>query len=235
MIKEPIPIRPGMHYIMGGIKTDVDGQTNLPGVYAAGECACVSVHGGNRLGANSLLDTIVFGERSGNHAAEASRNVDFVEFNVEHAVKSEEKRLQELLDRPANGDRIASVRLGMGESMNRNLAVYRNQEGMEETLGDLEHLVERFKTVPVENKGKVFNTDLVFALELGFMLDVSPGIVVSALDRKDSRGAQARTDYPDRDDENWMKHLVVRKGETGPEISYAPVSITKWQPEERKY
>ena len=235
MIKDPIPIRPGMHYIMGGIKTDVDGLTNLPGVYAAGECACVSVHGGNRLGANSLLDTIVFGERSGNHAAEASRSVDFVEFNVEHAVRGEEKRLQELLDRPANGDRIASVRLGMGESMNRNLAVFRNQEGMEESLGDMEQLVERFKTVPVENKGKVFNTDLVFALELGFMLDVAPSIVVSALDRKDSRGAQARTDYPDRDDENWMKHLVVRKGETGPEISYSPVSITRWEPEERKY
>ena len=235
MIKEPIPIRPGMHYIMGGIKTDVDGLTNLPGVYAAGECACVSVHGGNRLGANSLLDTIVFGERSGNHAAMASRDVDYVEFNVEHAVRNEEKRLQELLDRPANGDRIASVRLGMGESMNRNLAVYRNQEGMEESLGDLDQLQERFKTVPVENKGKVFNTDLVFALELGFMLDVAPGIVVSALDRKDSRGAQARTDYPDRDDENWMKHLVVHKGETGPEITYAPVSITRWEPEERKY
>ena len=183
----------------------------------------------------SLLDTIVFGERSGNHAAEASRSVDFVEFNVENAVRNEERRLQELLDRPANGDRIASVRLGMGESMNRNLAVFRNQEGMEESLGDMEHLQERYRTVPVENKGKVFNTDLVFALELGFMLDVAPSIVVSAMDRKDSRGAQARTDYPDRDDENWMKHLVVRKGETGPEISYAPVSITKWQPEERKY
>ena len=235
MIKEPIPIRPGMHYIMGGIKTDVDGQTNVPGVYAAGECACVSVHGGNRLGANSLLDTIVFGERSGNHAAEASRAVDYVEFNVDHAVRKEEKRIQEFLDRPVNGDRIGSVRLGMGESLNRNLAVYRNQEGMEETLGDLEQLQERFKTVPVDNKGKVFNTDLVFALELGFMLDVAPSVVVSAIDRKDSRGAQARTDYPARDDENWMKHLVTSKGETGPEVSYAPVSITRWEPEERKY
>ncbi len=123
----------------------------------------------------------------------------------------------------------------MGESMNRNLAVYRNQEGMEETLGDLEQLQERFKTVPVENKGKVFNTDLVFGLELGFMLDVAPSIVVSAIDRKDSRGAQARTDYPNRDDENWMKHLVCSAGETGPEVSYAPVSITRWEPEERKY
>ena len=235
MITDPIPIRPGMHYMMGGIKTDIDGQTNLPGVYAAGECACVSVHGGNRLGANSLLDTIVFGERSGTHAAEASRNTDYVEFNVEQTVKNEEQRIQALLDRPNNGDRIANIRLGMGDSMNRNLAVYRNQEGMEETLGDLEQLAQRFKTVPVDNKGKIFNTDLVFSLELGFMLDCAKPIVVSALDRKDSRGAQARTDFPKRDDENWMKHLVVTKGETGPELTYSPVSITKWTPEERKY
>ena len=235
MITDPIPIRPGMHYMMGGIKTDIDGQTNLPGDYAAGECACVSVHGGNRLGANSLLDTIVFGERSGTHAAEASRNVDYVEFNVEQTVKNEEQRIQALLDRPNNGDRIANIRLGMGDSMNRNLAVYRNQEGMEETLGDLEQLAQRFKTVPVDNKGKIFNTDLVFGLELGFMLDCAKPIVVSALDRKDSRGAQARTDFPKRDDENWMKHLVVTKGETGPELTYSPVSITRWTPEERKY
>jgi succinate dehydrogenase / fumarate reductase flavoprotein subunit len=181
------------------------------------------------------LDTIVFGERSGNHAAEASRGTDYVEFDVDHAVKKEQDRIQEFLDRPKNGDRIASVRLDMGESMNRNLAVYRNQEGMEKTLGDLEQLSKRFETVPVENKGKVFNTDLVFGLELGFMLDCAPPIVMSALDRKDSRGAQARTDFPNRDDENWMKHLVVKKGETGSELSYSPVSITKWTPEERKY
>jgi succinate dehydrogenase / fumarate reductase flavoprotein subunit len=235
MITDPIPIRPGMHYAMGGIRTNIDGQTNLPGVYAAGECACVSVHGGNRLGANSLLDTIVFGERSGNHAAEASRNADYVEFNVDQAVRNEEKRIQDLLDRPQNGDRIAAVRLGMGDSMNRNLAVYRNEEGMKETLVDLVDLEKRFETVPVENKGKVFNTDLVFALELGFMLNCATPIAMSALDRKDSRGAQARTDYPDRDDENWMKHLVIKKGEVGPELSYAPVSITQWTPEERKY
>jgi succinate dehydrogenase / fumarate reductase flavoprotein subunit len=207
----------------------------LAGVYAAGEAACVSVHGGNRLGANSLLDTIVFGERSGNHAADACRNTDYIEFNVDQAVKKEEKRIQELLDRPQNGDRIASVRLGMGESMNRNLAVYRNEEGMQETLGDLTELQKRYETVPVDNKGKIFNTDLVFGLELGFMLDCAPTIAMSALDRKDSRGAQARTDYPDRDDENWMKHLVIKKGEVGPELTYAPVSITQWTPEERKY
>ena len=235
MATDPIPIRPGMHYIMGGIKTDVDGQTNLPGVYAAGECACVSVHGGNRLGANSLLDTIVFGERSGNDAAARARDSEYVEFDVDAVVKKEKERVQSMLDRPKNGDRVASIRLGLGESMNENLAVFRDQAGMEQTLRDLADLRERYAAVPIDNKGKVFNTDLVFALELGFMLDCSHTIAVSALDRKDSRGAQARTDYAQRDDENWMKHVVVAKSDQGPEISYLPVSITKWTPEERKY
>ena len=235
MIKEPIPIRPGMHYMMGGIKTDVDGLTNLPGVYAAGECACVSVHGGNRLGANSLLDTIVFGQRSGAHAARVSREMEYIEFDVDETVRREQQRIQDILDRPQNGDRVGDVRLGMGQSMNRNLAVYREENGMQETMHDLQGLKERYRNVPVDNKGRVFNTDLVFALELGFMLDCAETIAMSALDRKDSRGAQARTDYPNRDDENWMKHIVASKGEEGPEISYSPVSITKWTPEERKY
>ena len=235
MAKEPIPIRPGMHYMMGGIKTDVDGLTNLPGVYAAGECACVSVHGGNRLGANSLLDTIIFGQRSGNHAADACRGLEYVEFDVEAVVKREQERIQGILDRPQNGDRIASVRLAMGQTMNKNLAVFREQAGMEETLHDLEGLKERYAIVPVDSKGRVFNTDLIFALELGFMLDCAEAITVSAQDRKDSRGAQFRTDYPDRDDESWMKHVVVTKGEVGPDISYLPVTITQWTPEVRKY
>ena len=235
MVEEPIPIRPGMHYMMGGIKTDVNGLTNLPGVYAAGECACVSVHGGNRLGANSLLDTIVFGERAGNHAAEAALGMDYMEFDVDAVVKQQQGLIQEMLDRPQNGDRVAAVRLDMGQSMNNNLAVYRNQAGMEETLRDLTDLDQRYSKVPVDNKGRIFNTDLVFALELGFMLDCAEAITVSALDRKDSRGAQSRTDYPARDDENWMKHVVVAKGEVGPDVSYLPVSITQWTPEERKY
>ena len=235
MIRDPIPIRPGMHYMMGGVKTDVDGLTNVPGIYAAGECACVSVHGGNRLGANSLLDTIVFGQRAGDHAAAATRSKEFVNLSEDGVRKKEENRIQQMLDRPNNNDRVGSIRLGMGESLNRNLAVYRNQSGMEETIYDLRQLKERYAHVPVDNKGSVFNTDLVFALELGFMLDCAETITSSALERKDSRGAQARTDYPDRDDENWMKHIVVNKGEEGPELSYLPVSITQWTPEERKY
>ncbi len=235
MIREPVPIRPGMHYIMGGIKTDIDGQTNVPGVYAAGECANVSVHGGNRLGANSLLDTIVFGERSGDHAAAASKSLAFIDFDEAQAVARERRRLQDMLDRPDNGDRWGRVRLEMGESMNRNVAVFRTKEGIEETIQELQDLKGRYGSVPVHNKGKVFNTDLVFALELGFMLDCAEAIAVSALERRESRGAQFRTDYPARDDENWLKHIVVTQGEVGPELSELPVTITKWTPEERKY
>jgi succinate dehydrogenase / fumarate reductase flavoprotein subunit len=235
MIREPVPVRPGMHYIMGGIKTDMDGLTNLPGVYAAGECANVSVHGGNRLGANSLLDTIVFGERSGNHAALASLDVSFSNFNEDAVVTQEKRRLQEMLDRPDNGDRWSRIRLALGESMNRNVAVFRNEEGIEETIQEIQELKTRYATVPVHNKGKVFNTDLIFALELGFMLDCGETIAVSALERKESRGAQFRTDYAARDDANWLKHILVSKGEVGPELSELPVTITKWTPEERKY
>lgn len=235
MIKEPVPIRPGMHYIMGGIKTDIDGQTNLPGVYAAGECANVSVHGGNRLGANSLLDTIVFGERSGVHAAAFAKGLSYINVNEGEVVAREEQRLQGMLDRPDNGDRWGKIRLAMGDSMNRNVAVFRNKEGIEETIQELQELKTRYGSVPVHNKGKVFNTDLIFALELGFMLDCAETIAVSALERKESRGAQFRIDYPSRDDENWLKHIVVSQGEVGPELSNLPVTITKWTPEERKY
>ena len=235
MVREPVPIRPGMHYIMGGIKTDIDGQTSLPGVYAAGECANVSVHGGNRLGANSLLDTIVFGERSGNHAAEASRSMSFMQFSENEAVSREEQRIREMVERPDNGDRWGNIRLGMGESMVGNVAVYRDHQSMETAIRDLGEMRDRYAKVPVHNKNRVFNTDLIFALELGYMLDVADTIAVSALDRKESRGAQARTDYPSRDDENWLKHIVAKKGEVGPEISYLPVTITKWELEERRY
>ena len=176
--KEPIPITPGMHYIMGGIKTDVDGLTRVPGLYAAGECACVSVHGGNRLGANSLLDTIVFGRRAGNHAAAVASEKGYRDLDIRALVAEEEARLRGVLDRPANGDRVASVRRDMGVTMDRHLGVYRNEEGMTEALADVRKLKERYASVPVEDKGSVFNTDLIFALELGFMLDCAEAIVL---------------------------------------------------------
>ena len=233
--KEPIPITPGMHYIMGGIKTDVDGLTRVPGLYAAGECACVSVHGGNRLGANSLLDTIVFGRRAGNHAAGAAAEKEYRDLNISALVAEEEAGLRGVLDRPANGDRVASVRRDMGVAMDRHLGVYRDQDGMIQARADIRKLKERYAGVPVEDKGQVFNTDLIFALELGFMLDCAEAIVLSGLERKDSRGAHSRTDFTERDDENWLKHVLVSHSDDGPKVSHLPVVITRWAPEERKY
>lgn len=140
-----------------------------------------------------------------------------------------------MLDRPENGDRWSAIRRDMGESMNRNVAVFRNEEGIEETIDDLHQLRRRYENVPVHNKGKNFNTDLIFALELGYMLDCADTIAVGALDRKESRGAQFRTDYPERNDEEWLHHIVLTKGDGGPVTSELPVTITKWTPEERKY
>ena len=233
--KEPIPIRPGMHYQMGGIKTDVDGRTNIPGLYAAGECACLSVHGGNRLGANSLLDTVVFGHRSGNHAAEMSGGMKYKSINVEAWVENEEKRIGDMLAREPNGDRVSQIRWDLGTTLTQHLGVFRDQGGMTEALDTMKGLKDRYATVPIEDKGRIFNTDLVFTLELGFMLDCAETIVVSGLERKESRGAQSRRDYPQRDDENWLKHIAVTHSEDGPQLSHLPVVITQWTPQERSY
>ena len=233
--KEPIPVQPGMHYQMGGIKTDIDGLANIPGLYAAGECACVSVHGGNRLGANSLLDTVVFGHRAGDHAAEVARGMEFKSFDIEGWVEKEERRLQALLARESNGDRVAKIRWDMGSTMTQYLGVYRDQAGMTEASNTIIKLKERYASVSVEDKGSVFNTDLVFALELGMMLECAETIVASGLERKESRGAHSRLDLTERDDENWLKHILVTRKDDGIQISHQPVVITQWKPEERKY
>ncbi|MBI4298220.1 MAG: FAD-binding protein [Chloroflexi bacterium] len=234
IMKQPIPIRPGMHYQMGGIKTDVNGATPIPGLYAAGECACVSVHGGNRLGANSLLDTVIFGRRSGEAAAERAHQVSHRNVVDSYSLRDEET-IKSLLSREGNGDSVAHIRLEMGKAMDQHLGVFRNSEGMETALNQIEQLKERYRKVPVQDKGKVFNTDLIFALELGFMLDCAEAIVVSALERKESRGAQSRLDYPKRDDANWLKHTLLTKTDGGHKIGYLPVVFTQWPPTERKY
>ena len=232
--KEPIPIQPGMHYLMGGIKTDMDGRTVVPGLYAAGECANVSVHGGNRLGANSLLDTVVFGHRSGNHAADWARGKPYRDLDVEAYTLKTEQGFAELFSRNT-AERWSQVRLDLGRAMDWNMGVYRDEEGMQTLLDSLDGFKERYKHVSLQDKGRVFNTDLIFTLELGFMLDCAESIVLGGIERKESRGAHSRTDFPNRDDENWLKHVLVTRTEDGPEVSHLPVTITKWQPEERKY
>ena len=234
LAEQPVPIRPGMHYQMGGVKTDVDGATAVPGLYAAGECACVSVHGGNRLGANSLLDTIVFGRRSGEAAAIYSREKRDRSI-PESRLSQDEDHLKEIMDRKDNGDTPAKIRLDMGTTMNDYVAVFRTTEGMETAREKLRSLNDRYQRVPVQDKGRVFNTNVIFAIELGFMLDCAETIVVSALERKESRGAHFRLEYPERDDENWLKHITVRHTPDGPRLEYTPVTITQWQPQIRSY
>ncbi|MFQ5860613.1 MAG: FAD-binding protein [Dehalococcoidia bacterium] len=239
---EPVPVKPGMHYIMGGIKTDLDGSTWLPdqnlgtkGLYAAGECACVSLHGGNRLGANSLLDTVIFGRRAGEHAAALAQELPLNRINAEAYLALEEQRLRQLLDRQANGDSWSKIRWELGNTLDQHLSVFRTQEGMETALRTVRKLKERYARVPVQDKGRVFNTDLIFTLEVGYMLDCAEVALVSGLERKESRGAHYRLDYPRRDDENWLKHILVTPAEAEPQISYLPVVITQWPPQERTY
>ncbi len=233
MAKEPVPVQPGMHYQMGGVKADVDGLTNLPGLYAAGEVACVSVHGGNRLGANSLLDTLVFGRRSGLHAAESVKSIKHVNIN-DSASDSDKKIIQDLLEN-APGESFGQLRSDLGSSMNQHLAVYRNEEGMQQAIKDIANVKERFNNVYVADKTKTFNTNLMFTLEMGFMIECADSIALSAIERTESRGAHTREDMPERDDENWLKHILVTKKEEGHEISYKDVVITDWQPTVRQY
>ena len=233
MAKEPVPVQPGMHYQMGGVKADVDGLTNLPGLYAAGEVACVSVHGGNRLGANSLLDTLVFGRRSGLHAAESVRSIKHVNVN-DSASDSDRKIIQDLLENTP-GESFGQLRSDLGSSMNQHLAVYRNEEGMQQALKNIADVKERFNDVYVADKTKTFNTNLMFTLEMGFMIECAESIALSAIERTESRGAHTREDMPERDDENWLKHILVTKKDEGHEISYKDVVITDWQPTVRQY
>jgi len=233
-IYEPIPVRPGAHYHMGGVDTDVWGRTALDGLYAAGEVACVSVHGANRLGGNALMETITYGKRAGRHAADWAMTHTTVE--VPPSVEADaERELSTLLDR-TEGERPWQIRDELAETMHENFGVFRREEQMLEQGGVVRGLRERYERVVVEDKGDVFNTDLTQALELGFLLELAECMVVCGLARKESRGAHARPyDYPDRDDENFLQHTLVTWEDEAPKLDWKPVTITKWQPEERKY
>ena len=236
LAEQPVPVRPGVHYIMGGIKTDVNGATTVPGLYAAGECANVSVHGANRLGANSLLDTVVFGRRSAVHAADYIKSVDAGSGSDEH-LNATKARIQSLMDREPN-ENWAAVRNYMANEMTKGIGVFRDQASMEGAKAAIRNVSERMPKIAIQNKGKVFNTDLIFTLEMEFMADVGKAIVHSALTRKESRGAHFRTDITERDDENWLKHTLAYHdpdNEDGVRVETSPVTITKWEPVKRVY
>ena len=235
LTKELLPILPGVHYIMGGIKTDIDGLTPMPGLYSAGEAACVSVHGANRVGANSLLDTLVFGRRAAEHAVPWLREQKFSRV-PESVVEKDRKMLRGILDRPMNGDRVAKIRRDMGVSMSANVGIFRSPDKLNQQMENLKEIRARYEKVGVEDKGSCFNTDLLFHLELGYMIDCAEMITKSAIERKESRGAHTRLDFPDRNDADWLKHIVLTRQPDGSEkMSYLPVTITEWQPQERKY
>jgi succinate dehydrogenase / fumarate reductase flavoprotein subunit len=233
--REPIIIRPGQHYIMGGVKTDVDGRTPIEGLYAAGEVACVSVHGGNRLGANSLLDTLIFGRRAGEHAASRALSIGPPKVDADAQLRRDAELIDAIIARPHDGRRVSEIKGELGETMNEYAAVFRDEEGLTRALETVRRLREEADRAWIDDRGTVFNHDVLGALELGFMLDCAEATVVSALERRESRGAQFRTDHPERDDEQWLKHIDVTLADGAPAISYSPVTITQWQPEERRY
>jgi succinate dehydrogenase / fumarate reductase, flavoprotein subunit len=234
-IKEPIPVRPGAHYHMGGVDTDHEhGQTELEGLYAAGECACVSVHGANRLGGNALMETITYGRRAGAAAADWALTHTTIDVPV-GIVSDAERELKTLLDR-REGERPWQIRDELARTMHENFGVFRRENQMKEQERIVGYLRERYENVVVDDKGEVFNNDLTQALELGFLLELAACMLVAGIERKESRGAHARPhDYPDRDDENFMKHTMVRWVDGQPALDWAPVTVTKWQPQERTY
>ena len=233
LAEEPIPVKPTMHYIMGGVKTDFMGQTDVPGLFAAGECANVSVHGGNRLGANSLLDTIVFGRRSARAAIEHASQINSISKNTDE-LNNETKRIQNIINR-TNGERTATLRNEMGEAMTSGIGVFRDTRSIELAKQKVLNLIDRYENTYIDNKGKIFNTDLIFNLELKYMLDVALTMSVGAENRKESRGAHYRTDITERDDQNWLKHTHVAKIDGEVQFYTSDVNITKWKPEIREY
>ena len=236
-VYEPIPVRPVVHYMMGGIDTDINGATSLPGLYAAGECACVSINGANRLGSNSLTELLVFGARTGKAAARFALEVPHPDKNsLELQTADEQKRITRNFFRKGRGtERIFSLRKEMNETMETSAGIYRSGKSLKETCDKIKELKDRFVNIDLEDKSLNFNTELTSALELEFMLDVAEAIAYSALKRTESRGSHQRSDFPERDDENFLKHSMAYQTNTKPHIDYKDVIITKWPPGKRVY
>ena len=227
-VETPIPVRPGAHYQMGGVRTNQWAETGVAGLYAAGECACVSVHGANRLGGNSLLETIVFGRRAGIRAGEYARTVTPRALTTDQ-LSIEQDRVQRLLTQEGPV-RAWQIREELGQVMSLNLGLVRTHNSMSDAISAVEALTHRAAALTVQDKGHVFNTDLVQAFELQSLLDVAETIVVSALARQESRGAHYRSDFPARDDQHWLRHSLIQRTPEGPALTYQPVTVTRFQP-----
>ena len=238
--REPMPVQPTAHYAMGGIPTDVDGRvvideanTPLPGLYAAGECACVSVHGANRLGTNSLVDLVVFGRRAGRDMARYLAEADFVALPDDPGCEVCDELVR--LRTGTGSERMADIRQELQEVMMDDVGVFRVAAQMQAALDKIGELQERYRNASIEDKGQKFNTDLLEAIELGYLLELAEITAASALARQESRGAHSREDFPERNDETWLKHTLAYRTENGVELRYKPVVVTRFQPKPRTY
>ena len=239
-LREPVPVQPTAHYAMGGLPTDLEGRvvideknTPLPGLYAAGEAACVSVHGANRLGTNSLVDILVFGRRAGRHAGKYIEENDWVPLPP-----SPDRPAQDLVNQVLSGngnERAAAIRDTLQDEMMDKAGVFREAKGLEAMQQKLRELRQRYRQVKVEDRGRKYNTELLEVIELGGMIEISEALVAGALARQESRGAHSREDFPKRDDPGWQKHTLAYQTPKGIELKFKPVTITKFEPKERKY
>jgi fumarate reductase flavoprotein subunit len=235
-LKELVPVRPVVHYMMGGVHTDIDGATPVAGLYAAGETACVSINGANRLGSNSLPELLVFGARAGQHAAEYVATATGPPASIRNQAADEVRRLERLLATVPRDDAVSSIRQEMQTTMEDSAGIYRNGPEMAKGADALRELQGRMAHVGIRDTSRTFNTELVAALELANMLDVAECMLHSGLQREESRGAHQRTDFPDRDDERFLVHHLVARGPDGtPRVERLPVTITRWPPGERVY
>ena len=236
-VREPIPVRPVVHYMMGGVDTNINGATVLPGLFAAGECACLSLNGSNRLGSNSLTELLVFGRRTARAAAQFALDHQRVASEaVRLQAQPEQQRIASNFIRKQGGtERVATVRQEMTKSLESGAGIYRTEESLRKTCSTVARLRERFQNIHLDDHSVSFNTELMSALELEFMLDVAQALAHSALRRTESRGSHQRTDYPARDDKNFLKHSLAFRTDAEPRIEYKDVVITRWPPGERVY
>jgi fumarate reductase flavoprotein subunit len=236
-VYEPIPVRPVVHYMMGGVDTDLVGRTRLPGLYAAGETACVSINGANRLGSNSLSECLVFGARVGREAAQDALSASPPSVNpVARQAESEQERLvTSYLGKEGGRQRIGPIRRDLQAAMEKGAGVYRTEESLKEAVEEVRVLRERYRDLALDDRDRAFNTELMTALELENMLDVAETIVKSGLERRESRGSHTRRDHTERDDDRFLKHSLAFDTSDGPRIEYGDVTITRWPPAERKY
>ena len=233
-VKEHIPIRPAAHYSMGGIRTNAKTETPISGLYAAGECSCISVHGANRLGTNSTADCLVFGAVAGEEAAKHALHDGFHEISHEKTSAEEKRVFDEIPGREGN-EKAPLIRDDLRRLMNTRVWIFRSGDELNSALKEIRELKQRFKNIRVEDKGRLFNTEIASVLQLDYMLDLAEVTTAGAFARAESRGAHSRRDYPKRDDENWLKHTLAYCTKEGPRLEYAPVTVTKWPPAARTY